>query len=319
MDGGNPMWFGVPALLTVGASWSLVGVVLGRAPRDGLDTGFVQLCGGIGSLAFGSLLLWILAPSAPGGLAVVLPTCAVYLCAGAVNFCGLQAMSAGMKRGPHGIVWSIMQSALVFPFLVGVIGFGEKFTLPRGTGLVLLLAALALFGMARDNGGPAGAKSGGEWRRWAFLALGLMAIQQTLGTLPSYFAAAREVSSVARTLSAGTGTVLAAIVTLGWRRSRGGAAPVNAAAQLRNPRLWLYAGTLQFFGLLFAYTLLYPGLDAMARAGAGAVSYPMLVGSCMVAFLLYARWGLGERLTKFQFAGLTLALAGLAGFCFPAR
>ena len=75
---------------------------------------------------------------------------------------------------------------------------------------------------------------------------------------------------------------------------------------------------MQFFSLIFAYTLLYPGLDAMGKAGAGAVSYPLMVGSCIVSFSLYSALRLKERISPAQLAALVLCLGGLAGLCFPA-
>ena len=50
------MAFGVPALVAVGSSWCLTGAILGRAPKDGLDTGMVQLGASAVSIAVGLLL-----------------------------------------------------------------------------------------------------------------------------------------------------------------------------------------------------------------------------------------------------------------------
>lgn len=54
-----------------------------------------------------------------------------YYCAGILNYAGLQAMGKGMQLGPNGAVWGIMQSALIVPFLGGILLFGQVLTVPQ--------------------------------------------------------------------------------------------------------------------------------------------------------------------------------------------
>lgn len=63
----------------------------------------------------------------------------------------LQIMSYAMQRGPNGIIWTIIQSALIFPFLGGVVFFHVRLNAFRISGILLLLAALVLFGFGKDN------------------------------------------------------------------------------------------------------------------------------------------------------------------------
>jgi len=56
---------------------------------------------------------------------------------------------------------------------------------------------------------------------------------------------------------------------------------------------------------------MYRGLNLVAEAGAGAVSYPVLVSSCIVSFTLYSTVVLKEKLKLVQLGGLGLALAGI--------
>ena len=72
---------------------------------------------------------------------------------------------------------------------------------------------------------------------------------------------------------------------------------------------------LQFFGLIFAIIFQFPGMDALARCGLGSVSYPLLVGSCLVGFSLYSMFILKEKNSLLQFASLGCCLAGIIMIC----
>lgn len=316
---GPGMGFGVPALMAVGASWCLIGAILGRAPKDGLDTGMVQLGSAIVSIVACLLLSATLLRPAPVPGSVLAATLGTYAVAGALNFVALQAMAAGMQRGPNGRVWGIMQSAQLFSFLGGVVFFGDPLTTPRIAGMALLVTAIILFARAKGDGGaPAeGAPLAGPgWRFWAFLALAICAVQQNLTGAPSHFESARAVSPVLRAMAAASGAVAASLAALAWNARGGNAAAVRArAASLSRGRLWLYAGGMQLFGLIFAYTLFYPGLDALGRIGAGALCWPILVGSCIVSFTAYSALVLREKTTRLHLLAVAACLAGLFLIC----
>ena len=79
--------------------------------------------------------------------------------------------------------------------------------------------------------------------------------------------------------------------------------------------LWIFTFALQFFGLIFAIIFQFPGMDALARCGLGSVSYPLLVGSCLVGFSLYSMFILKEKNSLLQFASLGCCLAGIIMIC----
>ena len=313
------MAFGVPALMAVGASWCLTGAILGRAPKDGLDTGMVQLGASAVSITVGLILSATLLRPNPVPARVVAATLGTYALAGSLNFAALQAMAIGMQRGPNGRVWGIMQSAQLFSFLGGVVFFGDPLTTTRVVGMALLVAAIVFFAIAKGDGVPSGAgkpASGLGWRFWAFLSLAICAVQQNLAAAPSHFESARAVSPVLRSVASAGGTVLAALVAFAWNARRGDAADIRTrAASLARGRLWLYAAGMQFFGLIFAYTLQFPGMDALGRVGAGALCWPILVGSCVVSFTAYSAVVLGEKTTRLQVVAVVSCLAGLFLIC----
>ena len=311
--------FGIIALLLVGASWCMVGVIFGDAPKRGLQTALIQFSGACCSLLIGLFIaFFILTEPTTCSRQEMFYTCGTIFLASIFNYLGLQAMTAGMKCGPHGAVWGIMQSALIFPYLVGLIFFLQPLTLPNILGMLLVMSALVFFAMAKNQKAQPGMKICSKWRFYAFLALGIIAIQQNLATAPSaYFESPKLVSPVVRSLSGAAGTLFAACIwTLVMEIRRRGSAK-EMFSGLKNPWLYLYVLGMQPFNLFFAYALLYPGLDAMGRAGVGSICYPLLVGSCIVSFSLYSILVLKEKASKVQIAALVLCMIGLAGLCFP--
>lgn len=226
------MLFGIPALLLTGIGWTLIGIVMGAAPRRGLRTDIIQFFSAVASVAVSTIILCAM-PLPETAWTVRMLTCGAYFCGGLLNFTMLQFMSHAMERGPNGIIWSLVQSALLMPFLTGVIFFGNTLTLARLSGLGMLLAAILLLGALKDN-----RQSGRGWRLPTFIAFLLAGIVLNLNNLPSYFREADSVTSVMRSLSAASGTLTAAFCRIACRHVRGQGIPANT---FRNIHLWKFA------------------------------------------------------------------------------
>ncbi len=313
------MLFGIPALLAVGASWCLVGIIFGDAPKRGLDTRLLQFFGGILSLTVGTIIALFFLPPKMIDLQVMIWGLASYFCAGILNYAGLQAMGRGMQLGPNGAVWGIMQSALIAPFLGGILLFGQPLTIPRLAGIGLLITALVFFAEAKNQKSQHKADAAGNWRFYAFLSFGFICFQQNFSTVPSYFPACREISPVLRALAVGSGSFSGAAAMLIYQKLRHPETAQKIFTGWRNKWLYIYTFGQQFYGLFFAYLLFYPGMDAMAEANAGAICYPLMVGSCIVSFSLFAIFGLKEKATRTQMIALSLCLLGLTALCFPSH
>ena len=311
----NSVYFGITAMVIVGASWCLVGLVMGDAPKKNVDTSLVQFFGAAFSCLV-SLVLWVAAiPTINCSLSVLLSVCGIYAVGTFLNFYMLQLMSAAMQLGPNGVIWSIIQSAFIFPFIGGIVFFDVKFTLLRGVGIFLLLAALFCFGRVKDNSVKG---ADGKWKRLAFICFGIVAIQQNLTTAPSYFEEAREIPSIVRTLASSFGILFAAVICNSVKIVRHPEFKDVLKKGVFNWHLWKYVCALQFFSLLFAYTLQFPGMDIMAKAGLGGMCYPTMVGSCIVSFTLTSVFILKEKVRKIQMAALALCILGLILICLPA-
>ncbi|GEM_PF-380266 len=308
--------FGILAMILVGSSWCLVGLVMGDAPKKGIDPALVQLCGGLFSVVIGSLIMVATHSYSSAPAAVTCWTLLTYFISGAVNFAMLQTMAAAMQRGPNGVVWGIIQSSLVFPFIVGVSVFGVALSGPRLAGIILLLLALIFFASAKNNAAKTPRSKGLNWKIIALIGMVLAATQQNLSTAPSYFESARGVSSIMRSIASAAGTLVAAIIFTLARLTP--ELKTKLLFGIKNPVLWKYIFALQTFSLLTSYLLLYPGIDVMADHGLGGMCYPMMIGSCIVAFTLLSAWLLKEKISRMQIAALVACVLGLAAICLPA-
>lgn len=306
------MLLGIFFLALVGLSWSLVGIIMGQAPKHGIDTGVIQLFAALVPFLV-SLALFVtgLAPTISGTLKTGLIAGGIYFCSGMLNFVLIQTMAKAMQRGPNGIVWAIMQSGLIFPFCMGILFFDVPLTLTRGIGMAAILVAIILFALGKKN-------SGSPSRKWLWLSLlifFLCGLQQMCSNIPSYIPAIRDgVSYYFRTFSIACGGIFM-FLTLNFVFHKPHGFAEKFWFTVRKKLFWKYVLIKQGFGLIASYFLLYRGMDAMSEAGIGAVSYPLLIGSCIVAFSLYSILILKESVRRTQYMGLVLCLGGIVAIC----
>ncbi|MBQ9771371.1 MAG: hypothetical protein IJW23_06055 [Lentisphaeria bacterium] len=300
--------FGIIAMVIVGSSWCLVGLVMGDAPKKGIDSSLVQLWGAVVATVASVIIMFATADYSTASWQVTFYVSLILAISAALNFTMLELMSRAMQCGPNGVIWSIIQSAMVFPFIVGMIFFDVEFTWLRGAGIFLLLAALVLFAITKDN-----SSSGGKWKMLAIAGLIITAIQQNLSVLPSYYPEADKVPSIVRVIATELGFMISAIVWNLIRMNREHWEKIKS--NLKNGMLWKYTIALQFFNLFFSYTLHYPGMNVMADKGMGGMCYPMMVGSCIVSFTLSSIWLLKEKVKPVQLAALIVCIGGLILIC----
>ena len=303
------VFFGIAAMVIVGSSWCVVGLVMGNAPKNGVQTDLVQGISAVFSVIIGFIMLVIFNAWSTSTPLVTFLVCLTLAIVGILNFIMLQIMSHAMQSGPNGIIWAIIQSALVFPFIGGIVFFNVQLTFLRLSGIIALLSALILFALAKDNT----SKGGSRWKVEAFIALAITGVLQNLSNAPAYFQEARGVSSIIRALALVAGTVAAAVC---WNLFNGkGDSWQKIKATRRNKKTWLYIGALQLFGIIFSSILMYPGMNVMADHGMGGMCYPVMVGSCIISFTLTSIFMLKEKIRCNQIFALLVCLAGLMLIC----
>ena len=298
------MLWSIASLVLVGLGWTLTGAIMGDAPKKKIDPGVIQFLGAVCSSLFCLLFLDRTALAAvPAG--VRLSAFLSYFFCGALNCLMLYLMAHAMQKGPNGIVWAVIQSAMIFPFLLGVICFGESPKPVRIAGLCAILLSLILTAAGKDNAGK-----GKEWKIPAFTAFLLTGLVHILATLPSFFESSRALPPLFRILAAGAGVLITSAGAIRIRRHK-----FSLGGNLRSKHLWIYTGLLQFFGLISASLLQYPAMDTLARHGIGGASYPIMIASCIVGFSLFSLLCLKERLTLLQYAALGCCIAGIPLIC----
>ena len=302
------MLFGLIALSLTGVSWSLFGIVMGSAPKRGVDASFVQFFSGAVSILANGFLLLLIRPEWNSSMYLAL---LCYGFAGVLNFLLLQLMSIAMQSGPNGIIYGIVQSGVVFPFMMGILFFAVPCPPTRIAGMGLLIIALFLFGIAKGSGDD---KKQGNWMIPAFASFLFCGLQQCFTNLPSYYTELAKLNPAARTMVSFFGVIFGAFCWNFVKIRFYGFKP--DWKQLRSKYLWIYVLILQGFGLFSSYFLLYNGMDALAKAGVGSIAYPLLVSSCIIGFFLYSSLILREKIRPIQMAAFIFCLTGIVLICF---
>lgn len=299
------MLFGILALIASGMSWVLVGAVMGAAPKKNVSAAAVQLYGALIAVLVGVVLLLIL-----GGTAGIVKDfnkyLAAYFISGFLNCIGMSLMSDAMQKGPNGIVWTIIQSAMIYPFAVGIIFFNVEGTLIRYCGMAVIFTALLLFGFGKEN-----SAGSGNWKLPAFLGWLVIGAQQNMHILPSYFEAGRAMSPIMRAIFTSLGTIVCALLLMSFIRKQ--RAPVRES--FCNKYFWIFVFGLQSVGLTVTYLLQFPGIDAMAKHGLGNASYPVMVSSCLIGFFLYSAFFLHEKIRLIHYLALLCCFCGIIMIC----
>lgn len=293
------MIFGIILLLLTGLCWAGIAVTVSRAAVRHLDVDFIQFAASV-VIAAAGVAVMMLHP-VPG---MKMDTPLSWILSGAVmlagsgNFLMINLMRRAMICGNKAAVWAIAQSALICPFLMGMICFDADVTVLRCAGIIFILGGIVLFSAV----GPVrrSRRKAVSWLPLAFGAFAASGAAQCLANLPSYWPET-AMSGVLRACLVQSGTVGAFICSGFLRggnrfRRRGTLFPV------------ILLSAVQIASLFF---LFYRGLNLVAANGCGSIGYPIAQGSCIAFFLLYNSLIRKERGGWKQVAALSLLLAGI--------
>lgn len=288
---------GICITLITGLLWCCIGIVYSRVVQK--EHGFYLFLF-LSGLIF-SLTSWSGTTPRPAGLRAVLAVAAVMIPAAAAGQAGFLSLRSAMRRGSHGTSWSIAQSAMLCPFVAGMIFFGECVTWIRIAGMMLLLSSLILLGRSQCGSGAPDAQKGGAVS--AFLAFGLLGLQQTLTLLPNRLPGVTEAALSWRIPLYSLFGLSWIVAVLRFREYRSAAGILMPA--LLNGALTA-AGQWCFFR----------ALDLLAPCGAAGIAYPLAVGSSIALFSLYTEWIRGERTGFVGKFGVLLAVLGMMFLAF---
>lgn len=311
----HTFYFAIPALCVVGASWCIIGYVMRNCPKNDISSSSIQKAGAFLSIVVCLLILAITRQRITSPASSTAIICIVYILSGVFNFSMLQFMSLSMQRGPSGIIWAIIQSALIFPFMGGVVFFGQGANRIQWLGILLIIFALFLFGASKNNHSTHERQpSECNWRVLAFCAFVCAALQQNMSTSPSYYPVTSGVPSIVRAMAVSLGTLIGCYI-FNLFHAKSIKDNGRARSNYKRPIFWKYVLAVQFFALVTTYLLLFPSLDIMAQKGLGGAAYPLMVGSSIVSFTILAVCQFRERLRPLQVLGLIFCTAGLVAIC----
>jgi drug/metabolite transporter (DMT)-like permease len=284
--------------VATGLGWAFTGVLLSYCARRQVAT--VTLLGPMNLL--GLLIVFTVLPDygrlRGGLLAGEWALAGVMLAAGMINAWGLLTLQRAMRRGHHGVTWAIGQSAMVVPFLVGVLVFGDAPGAWRLVGFAAILVSLFVLGRAEAEPDAATERQAGSgWMLQALSALALLGVGQVLSALPSYLPALADGARLRLPMFLlGNGSVMVVL----WGRHGG-----------RPDRRTLALALIGCVTGLAATLAMFRGLDLLAAVRLGALGFPIAVGTCIVGFATYSAAVLREPLTRERAMGLLLGLAGV--------
>jgi len=289
---------GIALILFAGLMWSATGILFSIAARRAIRISTLMGC-----FAFFILpLAWLSIPrhdvlfSAPVAdlKTLVMLTLAAGMSAGSGAIC----LQKAMRLSHHGAVWTIGQSALVCPFLAGILIFHEPFQLHRGGGVALLLASLVAFGAAHSSGpGKTENPNGKTWFYLALMALLGLGIGQALFTVPSHYDGWRDVARL-RVPLLYTGTAFVYMV-------------FYLIKPKRPDRVTMLLAFAIAVNSIISTSIFTKGLDMLSAHDMVSIGYPVGVGTCIIGFATYSLFVLREKATRLHLAGMALGVLGI--------
>ncbi len=291
------MTWGISFLTVTGIMWVVMGAVISRAAQKQLNIAFIQgIAGGVVALA-------VIPALCTGQMPAWQVVLSIFL-AGFGNYYIFLLMNKAMQTGPNGLVWAMIQSAFIIPFAMGIIFFAVPCSLWRLSGLLVLLLATALMGIAgqKSNREKSDAKGDCKWLWYTIIAFLMGGLDQALGNLPSYLIKEEPFQFcglLARSGICGAGFAVAWAFHCLFRKE-------NWFARKCTLDIVLMAGST-----VGATVCLFYALDTLAKAGAGAIGYPLGMGITIAAFQIYTAVVLKEKLSLFSLLSILLCLSGI--------
>jgi uncharacterized membrane protein len=282
---------GLFLILLTGVAWGGIGIVLDFASKRKLSAlTFITVATGISSVAAWAFLAkWpvLLAGEVerPAHLTLLLTVGGI---AGAVGMLCLQkSMTAGAAA------WTVGQSAMVIPFLVGILFLGDDMRVCGGLGVAVIMCSLASFYKEDRNS----ESSGQPWLRFALIAFVFLGVQQTLSSIPSSWDGWSDTAELRVPIVLTAGAIPLACV-IAYRRQSIGRGIWGLA---------LCYATLVVVG----QALLFRAMDQLRTEGRLSLAFPLALGTCIVIVSLWDLFVNRRPASRFTLVGIVLGLVGV--------
>jgi len=282
------MFWGILLSLLTGVSFIAVGAVYSYAGNR------IRMLDAM--LVYNWVLVFLLLPFCGGLSDAPMKLTSLMVFAGAINIAAMLLLQKAMACGNSGVAWAVGQSALIGPFICGMLFFGEQPSLWRTAGALAIVAGMLLIGLSKqENGKP---HSGRNWLKLAFGAFLILAAAQSLATASSCWVYRMSGSDRAFCMSAG-----AAVALLSFKLAR--PKRVEFSRTMR-----ITVGLLTGVGLA-SLLLTFAALDQLAKVSLAGIGYPIMLGSCIAGFALYSALVLKEKIRPLQWVAIIAITFGI--------
>ncbi len=297
------MFLGIILAVLAGLLWAGVAALFSYVARHKKDPVAVIALASLVSVS----VMWVACPdygkllageaTRIGDLAIVMGIGG--LCIGM----GMIALPAAMHMGHHGATWTIGQSSLVMPVVVGLLVWGDQPAAHNLVGVAIVLAALVCLGIAKEKdptpeeGDETPRHPRKTWFAVAILAFLFIGLEQTIKTIPSTWTDWEDVARLRAPFALTASMVVYQGVAIVKRRYR---RPLPIKEALILPAL-----------VVPSHFIIYRALDLFDAAGKAGLGFPTAVSTSIVTFALYSVFVLKEPLTRWRAVGLVLCVAGV--------
>ena len=282
------MMYGILTALATGLSWTCIGIVLSCCagsklaivPYSFLQT-FLTGAAALLLIDFGKIT-WsdflIL-------MSFIFP-------AGCLNSFGQKTVHDAMTRGNHAPVWAIAQSALIFPFLAGILFFQNRGSPGQwiGTGLIIAGIVTPYARKIRQASG---------WFFGALTAFFIYGLVQILYSMPSQLYRFGDAAG-ARPLASIWGS------SAGWLLIA-----CHQKISLRVDRKTVLVAGMMMLVQLVSLRLFFVSIDALSAANCVNIAFPLMTGANISGFAAYSILIRREKSSPADILGFLLVILGL--------
>ena len=289
---------GILLALVTGLFWNVSGIVNSICAKKDYDLYSYLLTNVVFTAVFTGIL--------SGGFTGVfrrdlLLFAGVAMLSGVINTSGALFLQKALQKGHHGIVFLISQASPAIPFIAGMTLLGDKPSVLKVGGVVLIFAGMALAalpGLRKRIPNTEGKKL--EWLPPALLSFGCFGIAHTMLALPSLMVLPEGTAKYRTFLFYCGSSVL--MTTAAALRRRTGKFAVN--------RVLLLIGVIAAVLNVCSMSLFFKALDHLASVHAVGLGSPLAISASLAGFTLYSWFYLREKREPAALAGLLCICAG---------
>jgi len=291
---------GLLLLLITGVLWCICGVLFSIVSRKKIDFAVVMSV----TTALNSLLCWLFfvdyekITNAPEVRSLV----GIMFLVGILSSLAFIIIQHAMKDGPHGIIWTISQSAMVIPFLAGILLFQEPLLFWNGGGMLLVFCSFVLFGIKKNTPPITNQNVSSKWFWLALSSFLVLGTSQAFSTVPSYWTGWVDSANLRPPLMS-AGFALGYSGVMFYRKKR----PTTESLK--------YSLLITLFTLPSYFTA-YWSMDALSAFNKVSLVYPVSVGISIIGFGFYSLGVLREKSSWSSRFGMIIAVTGLGLLAF---